>query len=447
MLVPAEQKFGFGLDKLPLAFLLIFNLVIVGTIASYLNFPEFYWLANILCVCVGGWFFLYHSQKGMNISVPASILILWLLYLLVNFTFITPVIILQKIAVKDYIFPTLFLCALTQVKFTEANYSYFYKLIRVIALLQIPFLLHQFLFLAHNSLSGREVDWDILVGTFGFVYQGGGGNSAGFLLFQCYFATLCITKLRKGLGDNLDILAIIITTSTIFFIEVKIILALVFFMLASILGLKDLKNIKVVLSSFGFTLGFIFLVFYNYNANYSTGDREGRGMEEYITDIYESYFVEEEAGTFESTEVSRGLAIKIWAQGNLIEKNEKTYFGHGLTSSKGSNEYVREAAIFGSYLYFASTQFAIYLWDTGIFGVTILAFLLLSLLYYAMKGKSSPLPYESIFSGGAMFIFISMFLYSLYSASMHVNAVSFTVFAFAMSTCFGFINNGGRQNG
>lgn len=428
---------GFG-ENIFLSMLLTINLVLVGVFASYLNTPEFYWLGNILFLSLSFWLALFALKQGIKHTFSSFVLLVWFAYLFFSFLFLTEVFPLQKVAFKDYLIPSLFVYLLSYVRFNDLSLEYFYKQIRFISLLQIPFVMHQFFFLAHNSPSGRDMDWDIISGTFGFNAEGGGGNSAGFLLFQCYFITLCISKIRKKIADKFDYIALFLSAGTIFFIEVKIILALVFFIMISVLELKDLKRPRVILSSMFIVFSFIFLIFYSYNANYSTGEREGRGMTEYIGDIYESYFVREESGDFDSSEVSRALAIKIWVNKQTEHWPLEAYLGYGLTSSKGSNDVIPEAVIFGSPLLFASTQFTAYLWDTGILGILILVVLLFSLLKDSVIGRRSVSAYVSIFSSGAMFVTVSMFLYPLYTLSTHVNSVTFTVLAFSMCTCLSF---------
>ncbi|WP_434340267.1 hypothetical protein [Motilimonas cestriensis] len=431
---------GFG-ENVFLSWLLTINLVFIGVLASYLNIPEFYWLGNVLFLALAFWLALTSLKQGIRHTFSSFIILLWLLYLIFSFLFLTESFELQKVGFKDYLMPTLFLYFISYVRFNDFSLELFYKQIRFISVLQVPFVMHQFFFLAHNSLAEREMDWDLIAGTFGFNPEGGGGNSAGFLLFQCYFITLCIARIRKKLATSFDYVVLFLAAVTIFFIEVKIVLALVFFIMISVLELSDIKKPRIIFTSFFVAFSFIFLIFYNYNANYSTGDREGRGMDEYVTNVYESYFIEEENGHFDSVEVSRGLAIKIWLAKQTEFWPKEAYIGYGLTSSKGSNEYIPESVMFGSPLYFASTQFTAYLWDTGVIGVLVLLLLLFSMLKDSAIGRRDSNVYVSIFSSGSMFIIYSMFLYPVYTLSMHANAISFTVMAFALSTCLSFRMN------
>ncbi len=428
---------GFG-ENMFLSLIVTFNLAFIGVFSSYLNIPEFYWLGNIAFLALAFWLFLFALSQGFRHSLSSLILLIWLFYLFFNFFFLTEVFELQKVAFKDYLIPTILLYFLSYVRFSEISLDFFYKQIRLISLLQVPFVVHQFIFVARNSLSGREVDWDLIVGTFGFNPEGAGGNSAGFLLFQCYFITLCIARMRKGIAGKLDYLALFLSAGTIFFIEVKIVLALVFFIMISVLELKDIKRPKVIFSSLTLVFGFLFLVLYNYNQNYSTGEREGRGMDEYVVNIYEEYFIDQESGHFDSTEVSRGLAVKIWFAKQTEYWPVEAYIGYGLTSSKGSNDIVPEAVVFASPLLFASTQFTAYLWDVGIVGVLLLFALLVSLLRDALIGKRDKNLSVSIFSSGSVFMFLSMFIYPVYSLTMQVNVISFTLLAFAICISMSF---------
>jgi hypothetical protein len=400
---------------------LMFNFIFVGVIASYLEVSQVYWLGAIIPMSL----MLLPIKSSILSDNRQLILFAWLAYLAINWLFITGNS-LKAIALKDYVIPSIAMLFASRVILSQIQLAALYRLIRLIVLIQLPFVISQF-FITALASSSRSFDWDLISGTFGFNPQGGGGNSAGLLLFLCFYCTIAIKKIRLKQATQLDVLAILFSIASVLMMETKIVIVLVIFIVISILEKRELLKPKVIISSLLFISVFIGVLITNYNSNFSTGSREGRSVAEYITDISDSYSAEDLID-YSSGEVSRQAAIDIWLSNN-VEKgvNVKTLLGHGLTSSKFANANNSEAVVFASPINFAASQFTLYLWDVGIIGVLMLAVFLLYLLISQLRLKTIGL-YESAFKSGGFFLILACILYPFYTTAMHTNSVTFSIF-------------------
>lgn len=410
------------------SFVLLFNLVLVGLVASYLGLQQVYWLGALSPLLL---IFVYSRKTA--VSLELVVMACWFFYLVVLWGATTGFS-MKMVAVKDYIIPTLCALVVMGVSFTESKLKSLYSLLRIIVFLQLPFLMHQYFFVARTT-SGREFDWDLMSGTFGFNANGGGGNSAGLLLFICFFVVLVLSKIRSSVYTKFDLLALAACVTSILMMEVKIVVLLVFFILFSVLKKQDLLNPKRILMYFLCVVTFLIFVVVNYNSNFSSGAKEGRSNVEYLINMKESYF-DEDVINYETAEVSRQAALNIWLAKNYeygIDFN--TLLGYGLTSSKFSNSNNSDAVVYASYINFASTQITVYLWDVGLVGVLIIAIFLLVKGCACFK-KSPSFLYMNAFRSGKIFILLSCCIYPFYSSVLHINSVAYTLFLVMLALNF-----------
>ena len=400
---------------------LISNFVVIGVIASYFNIPELYWLGFIVPLAL-----FFEKNNYLKTANKSTFLIsVWFIYLILNWLFLTTGAQLKIVALKDYIIPTFSLLIVSKLKFDDKQLDSIYKILRIIVLIQPPLILHQFFFLARNS-SARSFDWDLISGSFGFNPDGGGGNSGGLLLLLSFYLVISISRIKSGIKQNLDYIAIIACLLSFFLMETKVIILLIFLMTVSLIDKKKIINplysIKYLFASI-FLIASILMV---YNANFSVGEKEGRNINEYIEDIKDSYF-EESFLNFETGEITRQASVKIWIEKNITDINFGSFFGYGLTSSKFSNADKYEALIYGSRLNIANTQITTYLWDTGLFGIFILALIIRRRFRYFYRLTTSFSNIEA-FRRGALFLSLSFLIYPYYSNTLHQNPASFTIF-------------------
>lgn len=407
-----------------LSLVVLFNFILLGVLASYLNIPQLYWLGALSPVLL----LTSVAARSSVLSVDVFPLWLWLAYLVCSWLFWTDGVQLKMVAIKDYLIPTVSLFMVSRLRLSEIQLEGFYKLLRLVVFCQPVFLLHQFFVLARNS-DKRMFDWDMIVGTFGFNPDGGGGNSAGLLLFVCFFLVVAVSRVRSGIVQRLDYLAMALCLMSIFMMEAKVVIVLAFFVLISISRKEDWFNPALVgrVALFLVVLGGALLV--SYNANFSTGDKAGRGLDEYLIEMQEGYF-NEDVISYETGEVSRQASIDIWLESNFSSGvTESTAFGYGLTSSKYSNSREVEAISYASFINFASTQVSTYLWDVGFFSLFFIA-LIFFVRLKVLVGGGGGLNVVA-FRRGFCFLILSAFLYFFYSNTLHVNAISFFLIALA----------------
>jgi hypothetical protein len=396
---------------------LFFNLIISGVFASYMNIPQVYWITLVALL-------LFLFFKGDRLNFVSGVV--WAIYIAFSWFFLTDTLSLKFVAIKDYIIPVVIILLVPRINFNEEQLRFLLKFFQCLIFFQIPFLLHQRFIVAYQS-DKRVFDWDLITGTFGFNPSGGGGNSAGLLLFVCYIGIMTIEKIRLYVSNKSDYMALITCVFIVFMIEAKIVVVLLFFVFFALFRKEDIVDLKTILKYLLIAVIFLTALLNNYNDSYSSGTKEGRDLDEYITDMYESY-TSEYVINYETSEVGRSASFMLWYEGNIDGGvNYKTLIGHGLTSSKYTNSNNVEAASFGSYINFASTQMSIYLWDVGVVGCLILMCYMFSLLFGACMVKPSG-GYGRIFRTGRVFLALSFCLYPFYTNIMHINSIAFTLF-------------------
>lgn len=405
------------------SFVYIFNFIVIGVFASLFNIPQLYWLGVMTPFLL---LFTTVNNIQLVIKRDAVWLFVWFVYLFVFcFLFNTPIS-LKMVAVKDYILPTLSLLALASIGFGRRQLEYFYRIIRLLLFIQFPFLFYQFLFLARN-VGDRAFDWDLMTGTFGFNSEGGGGNSAGLLLFLCYFIVLCVSRIRNSQHQTLDYLALICGSLCLFLIETKIVFLLVFLILLHVSRKNDwIRPVRLISTSI-LVAALLYLLLTIYSKVYVGENSSISSVSDYIEQLTGEY-VDTEVIDYETGEVSRQAAMDIW----IGEKYEygidlETLIGVGLTSSKAGNYHIIDAVSYGSLINFASTQVTTYLWDVGVIGVVILCVLYIVTYIKLLRYISRVSPLEESFVRASLFVITALFIYPFYSLSLHLNSINLLV--------------------
>ncbi|NRA70377.1 MAG: hypothetical protein HRU24_05090 [Gammaproteobacteria bacterium] len=411
----------------------LFNLVVVGPLASYLGADIFLWLGRSLYCLL----FIAFLVPNLHIALNNRLFFLiTAMGILIVFCFIlTPSVALQKVAFKDYIIPLITLFSVLYIKIDENKAKNIYQFVRWISLIQLPFIIQQFFFQAHSS-TVRVVDWDLISGTFGFNSNGGGGNSAGFVLFQMFVLTLIFIKYKKQVLERIDYIALICIFITILMAETKIFIILFLLMIFSVYSLRQLFRISTLskVLPLGILVVALMLNFYKSNT-FDTS--EGQTTSDYVEKVYNDYF-EKKVINYETGEVGRSMAIIYWIEeqhtnGWPIE----SYIGYGLTTSKYSNSHLVEAESFGSYINFASSQLSIYLWDIGIIGVLLFySIILLFLTRTVLLLRITVSPYLYYLRTAALFAFFASLIYPLYSTTLHSSSISQIIYLISFMSIF-----------
>lgn len=403
-------------------FILFLNLVVVGVGASYLNIKPFYWLGSFSLLLAA---LILALQSGVRIKKGNLGFVIFPIWVFLVFLFGTNSLDLKIVAFKDYIIPSVVFFILAIIQVGKFNELAFYRQVRAISLVQLPFVLQQYFIQARSGVTDRGLDWDVISGTFGFNPNGGGGNSSTFVLFQMMVLVLITTRIKKRNYEFLDMLAVAAIAITLLLAETKVIVVLAAIALISVSKLKDLKSLKYLLTAVSvfFVVSITFLTVYQSKS--FDGVDSGTSTEEYFEKVFTSYF-ENEVIDFETGEVGRTEALSIWVDDVYLDKGiSDIYLGYGLTSSKYSNATVYNSVAYGTYINFASNQLATYLWDTGLVGV-FLGFLFFLTMIKRLYSKK--LAYRDIFVPFKLLAF-SLVVYSFYSSVTHSSIMAHTLIA------------------
>lgn len=424
-----RNAFNFESSYCALILIFIFNLVFVGPISSYFDLTFFYWIGRGLFLAY--FIFFFASKLNNLLSHRLLFLVVFIFFLINLYLFIRTDFSLYKTAFKDYYIPVISLICLLFVKIDERKSNSFYYIILTIALLQFPFILQQFFIESHNSNASRSVDWDLISGTFGFNPGGGGGNSAGLILFLSYFIVLVIDRIRREISTPLDYIALFTSFISILLAETKIFVIFIFIIVLSVFKIREFFNVKrlifvpVILG--GLLLGLVSI----YSSNTTQVNGDSLSVAEYAEKIYFDYF-ETEVIDFTTGEVGRIASVSIWYKEQVNRGWPiESYFGYGLTTSKISNNGIPDSESFGSYINFASTQATTYLWDIGVIGLLIFYGLLLYLLFSNIFTNDST-PINNMYRAGSRFILLSFMIFPFYSLSGHSSTATHCVILLAI---------------
>lgn len=256
------------------------------------------------------------------------------------------------------------------------------KAILIIALIQLPFALHQYLVLVpyRIQLGGLIVAEDVVAGTFGAVLEGGGANAVlsiflvtATTLLLAMYRNSQLSPLRAAVGAAILLIPIALNANLI------AILYLGFaFMLLS-LGTGGINLQRTLMSGLLiFILGGAALWA---NVNFATR-AEGNGqITEFLSDAVDrNTQVAQGYGDFE---LNRLTVMTFWWEEHPNLISPKVWFGHGLGSAReprNSGLAVKTLAS-GQYLGMGIglTAISAMLWEIGVIGVTFV----MGVLFYA----------------------------------------------------------------
>ncbi|TCJ17934.1 hypothetical protein EZJ19_03220 [Parasulfuritortus cantonensis] len=276
--------------------------------------------------------------------------------------------------IKGYfqIWPLLFVMAL--VRWDEATMRAFPKAMFWIALIQIPFVLQQYLVLVpeRTGMGFGIVPVDIVSGTFGGDRRGGGANATLALFMVTVWAGI-LARWKLNLMSNWGMfLASLLLLFPLFVNETKvavIYLAMVFLALYW----EDLaKRPHVFLIGVVSTALMIFALLTSYVAIHA--NERGITMETYIQGS-----IDENFGDLRnrwSTYLNRYSVYGFWAQHHGLQDPSHTLIGHGLAQSKeatgGAIPIKSLATDHYAHMGIGLTAVPAMLWDVGLIGTCII---------------------------------------------------------------------------
>ncbi|EGA68790.1 hypothetical protein VISI1226_10692 [Vibrio sinaloensis DSM 21326] len=418
---------GINGNYTPYGIFIFLNIIAIGTVSSYFGVSQVYWLGPISLVLIS----TYWTMKGrFSFNASKLMLALFPIFVLLSYIFNTPGSELKVVAFKDYVIPSVSLLVLSVFSVSYISIEPLYIQLRWISILQIPFVLEQYFISSRNGSTDRLLDWDMISGTFGFNPEGGGGNSSTFVLFQFLVLAMIISKNRLYGVSRFDFLAICCIIFSIAIVEAKILVVLIVLVFLSLLKIKDIFNPKFMSLSLILMTTAIGVGLLSYQNKSFDGESSGLSTGEYLDKVVVDYF-DTEVVNFETAEVSRVDAIKIWIDDVYYFGEQYEFlFGYGLTSSKYSNREVIEAVSYATFINFASNQITTYLWDVGLLG-SILAFVFLLVMTIKFFTTVPSNNYEMIVvSSGAKLVCLSLTIYPFYSSVFHSSSAAHALLLF-----------------
>ncbi len=251
------------------------------------------------------------------------------------------------------------------------------KFIIGLAFLQLPFAIHQYLFIVPKrvGLGHGVIPEDVIAGTFGASLTGGGSNAAlsAFLItalaiIMSYWKRGLISISQVGIASLLLLMPVMVNLSKV---------SLVYLLLIAIVIFKDdisKSPGKFIAGSF-FTVVFMAAIISTYSFIQSDS-RGGQSFQEFINKSIESN-ISEGAG-HGGYDLNRWTSITYWAREQYRSGDiAQTLIGHGLgeaRSGSGGAGFAGASLAQTKYAYMGIglTSISALLWEAGILGLILI---------------------------------------------------------------------------
>lgn len=258
------------------------------------------------------------------------------------------------------------------------------KLMVFIALLQIPFVVHQYLVLVplREGFGPGIIPVDILVGTFGGNVFGGGANAVlalfAFLVFSCLLGLWRRGAMPGGIALPLGLLVI----APVFFNEAKV---AVFYLPVAILVVfwSDLTRRPLRFIAAGGLATLLFALLMTAMTAFHPGGNL-RGWSDLIDITWQQQIADIDELRGQHSELTRWTALTFWAQENAHAHPLHLAVGHGIGASRIAEDeewsVTRTLAEerYHEGLRIGYTAVSSILWDTGVLGLAAVLGLLIS---------------------------------------------------------------------
>jgi len=275
--------------------------------------------------------------------------------------------------IKNFLFMWGVLFAMIVVREWQRVAVWFWRVVLVVACLQLPVTLYQRVFVA--SKANNHVPWDSVVGTFGGIPLLG-GHSASMTLFICAGLAWVLIGWRDGqLARSRVLLYLALAMPTVLLAEVK---AVVIWLLVGTLLVfarfartRPLTFVAGVLLNAVLVSGVVLAyVTFNYGGGSTSFD------EMYEKQI--SYIYDAKRFNPKSRELGRVSSIVFWAQEQSLSEPVSLLVGNGMGASRGLAT-LGTGEVAKRYNFFIDTSaLSVLLWDAGVLGagafVTMLLF-------------------------------------------------------------------------
>ncbi len=360
-------------------------------------------------------YFVQNSSKVRE--DPISPLIIWGILFIV-FIFLSMILNnpnFEKLifGIKGYFQVWGIFLALAFMPWDEKFVSKLPKFLFIIALIQIPFVLHQYFYLVPLRQGITDVvglvPIDIVSGTFGGKIYSGAANAPLSVFCFIVFSGIIALWTNKLLSTYK---AALLSTLVLFpvFINSTKISALYFIVVLFVIFRKELvQNPMSFMIKLAVVIGLLVIMAISV-IKHTPESSDVRTFKDLVEFTY-SYNVESE--TTRETRLSRGGAFKLWLAPVRSHSVKELLIGYGPGASRKPDP--RVVSAIGQQAVVGNTAVVAVLWEAGIVGL-ILVFGLFASAFFAAVKLTSDLQYNrfqaSIFQGiqaGIMVCFISLF--------------------------------------
>jgi hypothetical protein len=404
-------------------FIIIGGIVITGIAQLYL--PGSKYLRYIIPLATGALFLHavldYIRSYSPNTALTGSGIAPWALVFLTIALISTATnwsdIGVAIVGLKGYFQVWLFFFAFILIQWKRDVLDSLPKAMLMIALLQLPFILHQYLVLVPMRTGITGVPVDVVAGTFGATLFGGGANAALAAFMLIVFACLVGLWKHGALSSGKAAVLSLLLVFPVFINEAKIsvvYLAVIFV----ILFYRDIidRPLRFIVAA-SIAAGMIAALLTALTLLHPTGKMQS------WSDLFEFMYKGQTASISErsgmGSELSRWTALTFWAQEHVSANPANIIIGHGPGASRVQDSGLDLAETLAETRYrglkIGYTAISAILWDTGILGMVAIIGLYLSAFLAAGRlarhYKGVDAFQAGIFDGlraGVLILFISL---------------------------------------
>jgi hypothetical protein len=362
-------------------FILTGGLVVAGLCQLYLpQIQEFRWSVALLSAvlgCIAIFNYLYSGSRRRSQPLPA---IFWLAVAFIVLAIVSSLVVNQEplnnfiFGFKGYFQVWGLLFAFLLIDWSEGTLRQIPKLLIIVAFLQFPFALHQYLYYVPQRIGLGEgiVAEDVVSGTFGASATGGGATAVVSIILMIVLAILISAYKKKLFSGAWLLFAAVVLLTPIALNSNKAVLVFIPIMYLMLFGHELIRRPGKSIAIGLFSVLAVIAVLWSYSTLLSRANTEN-SWEEFIAKAVEQN-VSEESGHGEAV-LNRWTVLTFWAQenrGNLID----VLLGHGVGMAReGEGGAVnvntlaaRKYPNFGIGL----TGISAVLWELGVAGLALL---------------------------------------------------------------------------
>lgn len=364
------------------------GLVVAGSLLLYV--PKFQFMrwfvpgfsALLMLYVVREWFRLNKKVQ----SYTPNLIYLALLFLLVALvsTLVNKSTLGTSISgMKGYFQVWSLMFALALIRWDERTMLAIPKVMTWIALLQIPFVIHQYWVLVPErmGLGFGIVPVDVVAGTFGADKMGGGAN-ATLAIFMILVWTLLLAswKYKRISGLKLGVFSALLLTP-LFLNESKMAVPYILIVFFVLFREELTRRFHVFVVGIAAVTLIIFGLLTSYVALHA-GDGNVT-MESYVQETIDQNFSDKRTTRW-SYELNRSSVYGFWAEKHGLADPLPTLIGHGLAQSRDSSGVIKLSNLATNqykWLGIGQVSTSALLWDVGLFGFL----LVMGMFWWAWK--------------------------------------------------------------